>query len=191
MRNSFKVIVTLVCLMTSMAVFSQKCGISSTIAMKNKLVSELPTLIDHSIVYDPSYVKLDNMCADVPADIGVCSDVIIRAFFNADVCLGEWVYDYRTSKNLPTDTNIDHRRVRNLGPMFQQKGWEIPVETSILNFDYYEPGDIIWWKLARGIDHIGIVMEDGFVLHNIGQGQRVDVSPFAYEIFRVYRINGF
>lgn len=191
MRNSFKVIVTLVCLMTSMAVFSQKCGISSTIAMKNKLVSELPTLIDHSIVYDPSYLRLDGMCADVPADIGVCSDVIIRAFLNVDVCIGEWVHDYRTSKNLSTDTNIDHRRVRNLGPMFQQKGWEIPAERSILNSDYYEAGDIIWWKLSGCIDHIGIVMEDGRVLHNIGQGQRADVSPFAYDIYKAYRINGF
>ena len=155
-----------------------------------QFVDSLETLIDPTIVYDPTYRRLDNMCDDVPADVGVCSDVIIRAFHKIDICLAEYVYAYRVSKGLPTDRHIDHRRVRNLGPVFADEGWEIPAKTSRLNADYYQPGDIIWWKLSgpsAELDHIGIVTKNGKVLHNIGQGQVADVTPFAYRIHKVYR----
>ena len=34
-------------------------------------IEGLETLINPDIVYDPSYRRLDNMCDDVPADVGV------------------------------------------------------------------------------------------------------------------------
>ena len=49
-------------------------------------VETLDNLINPDIVYDPTYRKLDNLCDDVPADVGVCSDVVIRAFHNIDIC---------------------------------------------------------------------------------------------------------
>lgn len=151
-------------------------------------VESLETLIDPDIVYDPSYRKLDNLCDDVPADVGVCSDVVIRAFHNIDICLAEYVRSHRLSKGLPIDRHIDHRRVRNLGALFTAEGWEIPVKQSRYTADYYRPGDIIWWKLGGQIDHIGIVTKNGKVLHNIGNGQSADVTPFAYHIHKVYRM---
>ena len=44
---------------------------------------------------------------------------------------------------------------------------------------HLEPGDIIWWKLggADGINHIGIMLDNGMVMHNIGRGQVADVCP--------------
>ena len=151
-------------------------------------VDSLETLVDPTIVYDPTYRKLDSMCDDVPADIGVCSDVVIRAFAKIDICLAEAVNNYLKKRGVKTDRHIDHRRVRNLGLLFTYAGFEIPIKQSY-DLDYYKPGDIIWWKLSRDIDHIGIVGKNGKVLHNIGQGQVMNVSPYAYRIHKAYRIN--
>ena len=158
-------------------------------SMRDLFVSHLHELVDASIVYDPSYRQIDYPCGDVPSDIGVCSDVVIRAFMKIDVCLQEDVHTYRRSHNQSIDTNIDHRRVRNLCAYFGSLGWEIPAEHDPSNASYYKAGDIIWWKLGGRIDHIGIVSADGKVLHNIGNGQVIDVTPFTYEIYKVYRIN--
>lgn len=147
-----------------------------------EFVSHLPKLVDRSIIYDPSYRRVDFPCGDVPSNIGVCSDVVVRAFLNIDVCLQQEVFNYRKRKNLSIDTNIDHRRVRNLGAYFKSKGWEISKNSE------FQPGDIIWWKLGT-LDHIGIVYHNGRVLHNIGRGQSVDVKPDHYRIYKVYRIN--
>lgn len=157
--------------------------------LKDSIIKHLPELEDSSIVYDPSYRQISFPCGDVPDGVGVCTDVIIRAFLKADICLQQEVYKYRKLKGLPTDTNIDHRRVPNLCAYFGYRGWEIPIYTSGKSVDYYQPGDIIWWKLSGTINHIGIVTESGKVLHNIGFGQVIDVSPYAYEIHKVYRIN--
>tara|TARA_R110002073_G_scaffold13307_1_gene56985 strand:+ start:520 stop:1074 length:555 start_codon:yes stop_codon:yes gene_type:complete len=145
-------------------------------------IDSLETLIDPTIEYDAKYRRLKNMCDDVPANIGACADVVVRAFSNIDVCLQQEIYNHRKSKNLSIDTNIDHRRVRNLGSYFEFKGWEISKEKKL------QPGDIIWWKV-NGSDHIGIVYHNGKMLHNEGRGQSVDVKPDYYPIYKVYRIN--
>lgn len=152
---------------------------------KDHFVEKLNDLEDHSIVYDPSYCSISFPNGDVPKDRGVCSDVVIRAFMNVGVSLQKEVYNYRKSKGLSVDKNIDHRRVRNLGAYFSHLGLEIDAN----NFShYYKPGDIIWWKFPSGIDHIGIVTSNGKVIHNIGRGQRIDVSPTAYPIHKAYRL---
>ena len=156
---------------------------------RHAFVSHLHELIDRSITYESSYKNIDFPCGDVPEDIGVCADVVVRAFLKIDICLQQGVYKYRKSKGLSTDTNIDHRRVRNLGSYFGSNGWEINVSKDIVNEDIYEPGDIIWWKIG-GADHIGIVYTNGRVLHNMGWGQGVDIKPSVYPIHKVYRIQG-
>ena len=169
----------------SVVIPTDSTSLSSTISM---FVDSLQTLIDPTIEYDPRYRSLKNMCDDVPADLGVCSDVIIRAFAKIDRCLAQEMYDYRKRKGLATDRHIDHRRVRNLGALFTDYGYEIPAKHSRYNADYYKPGDILWWKIYGEIDHIGIVTRNGKVLHNIGMGQIANVTPFAYEIHKVYRL---
>lgn len=162
---------------------------SSDNSLRSKFISNLSSLEDRFVTYDPSYRQIDYPCGDVPSNVGVCSDVVVRAFLKVDICLQEEVYKYRKSKGLPTDTNIDHRRVRNLCPYFKSLGWEIPVTNDSSNEDYYQPGDILWWKLPGEIDHIGIVTEDYKVLHNFGFGQGADSWPFVFEIHKAYRIN--
>ena len=161
-------------------------------SFRDNFISHLDELIDPDIVYDPSYRRLDNMCDDVPADVGVCSDVVIRAFHKIDVCLAEYVYAYRYTKGLPIDTNIDHRRVRNLGAMFRNQDMSVKYKGELTPI--YK-GDIIWFKMPGNLDHIAIAMEDGVqythppkVLHNIGYGQVVDKQPWAYEVYEIYRV---
>lgn len=147
-----------------------------------EFVYGLANLVDRSIIYDSRYRQIDFPCGDIPDHVGVCADVVVRAFENIDVCLQQEIYDYRKSKGLSIDTNIDHRRVRNLGPYFESKGWEISKKRKL------QPGDIIWWKV-NGSDHIGIVYHNGKMLHNEGRGQSVDIKPDHYPIYKVYRIN--
>lgn len=149
---------------------------------RHAFVTGLSSIVDKSIMYDSSYREVDFPCGDVPDNRGVCADVVVRAFLNIDVCLQEEIYNYRKSKDLSTDTNIDHRRVRNIGSYLESRGWEISKKRKL------KPGDIIWWKV-NGSDHIGIVYHNGRMLHNEGRGQWVDIKPDHYPIYKIYRIN--
>ena len=161
---------------------------TDSLSSTTPFVDSLETLIDRTIKYDARYRKLKNMCDDVPANLGVCSDVVVRAFAKINRCLAQEMHDYRKQKGLATDRHIDHRRVRNLGAMFTDQGYEIPAKHSRYNADYYKPGDIIWWKINGSIDHVGIVTKNGKVLHNYGTGQVASVTPFAFIIHKVYRL---
>ena len=167
---------------------SQPINTDSLSSTTTPFVDSLETLINPNIKYDARYRKLTNMCDDVPANVGVCSDVIIRAFAKIDRCLAQEMYNYRKRKGHATDRHIDHRRVRNLGALFTDYGYEIPAKHSRYNADYYKPGDILWWKINGITDHVGIVTKSGKVLHNYGMGQIANVTPFAYKIHKVYRL---
>ena len=58
---------------------SQPINTDSLSSTTTPFVDSLETLINPNIKYDARYRKLTNMCDDVPANVGVCSDVIIRA----------------------------------------------------------------------------------------------------------------
>ena len=154
----------------------------------SEFVAALEHLEDHNIRYNPSYVQLSFPDGDVPAHTGVCIDVVLRAFMQVGVSLQQEVHMFRKQCGLNLDHNIDHRRVRNVGPYLASKGLEIDAD-GLADGDF-EAGDIIWWKLSwpHGLDHIGIVMPNGKVLHNIGHGQCSDALPNQYNVHRVYRL---
>ena len=57
--------------------------ISSSIGQTNfynQLADSALVLTNQSVVYDPEYRVIDYPNGDVPADKGVCTDVVIRAF---------------------------------------------------------------------------------------------------------------
>lgn len=133
--------------------------------------------------YDPKYVKLTYPGGDVPADTGVCTDVIIRTFRDAfgfdfqkavheDMRANFSAYPNHWGLSR-TDKNIDHRRVPNLETYLARQGAAVPMTKDPYD---YQPGDIVSWKLGGRISHIGIVsdkrLEDGtpLIIHNIGQG---------------------
>ena len=51
----------------------------------------------------------------------------------------------------------------------------------------YRPGDIVTWRLASGVPHIGIVAGPRQVVHNIGYGARMEDVLFAYTLTGHYR----
>ena len=145
--------------------------------------------------YDGSYRRLAYPGGDVPQNTGVCTDVIIRAFRAAGVDLQVLVHRDmranfaaypRTWGLTRPDPNIDHRRVPNLAAFFKRSG-------KLVRGDYL-PGDIVTWRLASGVPHIGLVSNVRApgtnryqMVHNIGAGTQIEDVLFVYEITGHYR----
>lgn len=154
-------------------------------------------LTKDKVIYDPTYMKIPYPNGDVPADRGVCTDVVIRAYRKLGIDLQKEVHEdmkanfalYPNQKIWglkTTDTNIDHRRVPNLQIFFSRKGI---VKNISNNPDDYLPGDLVTWNLGNGMTHIGIVVahkaKDGktpCIVHNIGGGQVLQNCLFAWTI---------
>jgi uncharacterized protein len=144
--------------------------------------------------YDSAYRRIDYPNGDVPMNTGVCTDVIIRAFRHAGIDLQVLVHEdmKRNFAKYPKtwglrkpDTNIDHRRVPNLATFLTRRGARLTITRNAAD---YKPGDIVTWRLASGVPHIGLVSDTRTrVIHNIGSGTREENVLFAYEITGHYR----
>lgn len=149
--------------------------------------------------YDPAYQRLDYPGGDLPAERGVCTDVLVRAYRRLGVDLQVLVHEdmlaaweaYPKLWGLAKpDANIDHRRVPNLAAYFARHGERLAVSRAAGD---YAAGDLVTWRLPAGVPHIGIVSErqaaDGtpLVIHNIGRGAREEDILFAYPITGHYR----
>lgn len=152
------------------------------------------------VTYDPSYRRIPFPGGDVPANVGVCSDVVIRAYRAVGVDLQVRVHDdmARAFAAYPSlwglqrpDPNIDHRRVPNLETYLRRKGAARPVSSDP---GAWAPGDLVVWRLGGNRPHIGVVTErrsrDGarpLVVHNAGWGPRLEDALFAFPITGHYR----
>lgn len=168
----------------------------------DKLSTSAIALTDQQVIYDPSYFSIAYPGGDVPADKGVCTDVVIRAYRKVGIDLQKEVHEdmkanFKAYPNkwglTKTDTNIDHRRVPNLMTYFTRKGASKPISQ---NASDYKPGDIVCWNLGGAITHIGIVVnkksEDNtryLIVHNIGGGQVLADCLFTYKIIGHYRFS--
>jgi uncharacterized protein len=140
------------------------------------------------VTYDGSYVRIAYPNGDVPADRGVCTDVLIRAYRRVGIDLQSEVhedmkaafdaYPRRWGLSRP-DSNIDHR------------GIAFAVSEKS---DDYRPGDIVTWMLPGNLPHIGLVTDerspDGsrpLIVHNIGRGPGTEDMLFDYVITGHYR----
>lgn len=156
------------------------------------------------VTYNNSYRKIQYPMGDVPSNIGVCTDVIIRAFRAVNIDLQVLVHE-SVKKNhkyyypnpikgygLHPDANIDHRRVRII-----RKFLHLHYPESKLHYtDSYLPGDLIFWDDW----HVGILIDEKvpgtdryYCVHNIGDGpEKEDVYyKFPEDNFGLmhYRIN--
>jgi uncharacterized protein YijF (DUF1287 family) len=86
-------------------------------------------LTKQEVTYDPDYYSIDYPNGDIPADKGVCTDVIIRAYRLIGIDLQKDVHEdmkanfdeYPDNWGLTKpDKNIDHRRVPNLMTLFER-----------------------------------------------------------------------
>ena len=89
------------------------------------------------------------------------------------------------------DANIDHRRVPNLMVFFQRNGETLPKSDRAAD---YSPGDLVTWDLGGGVPHIGIVVDRKsadtgryMIVHNIGQGPKMEDVLFNWKITGHYR----
>ncbi len=112
-----------------------------------------------------------------PDEIGVCTDVVWRAFKNAGYCLRDMVdndiekrpavYTEITAR----DKNIDFRRVGNLHVFFEK--YAVSLTLEITDIAAWQPGDLVIFGNDK---HIGIVSDkrnaagQPYILHNGGAG---------------------
>jgi len=172
---------------------------SAQISFYTKLSDAALELTKQKVIYDPAYFKIEYPNGDIPADKGVCTDVVIRAYRKLGIDLQKEVHeDMKANFGLypqkwgltRPDKNIDHRRVPNLMFFFTRKGEVKPITNKS---EIYLPGDIVCWDLGGGITHIGIVVNrksaDGLrnlIVHNIGGGQVLADCLFGYKVIGHY-----
>ena len=167
-----------------------------------KLVSAAEERTHHAVRYEPAYVRIPYPGGDVPADTGVCTDEVIRSYRSVGINLQKEVHE-DMEKNFSayprkwrwlsshTDTNIDHRRVPNLMVFFGRKGETLGTTQRA---EDYLPGEIVTWDLGGNVPHIGIVVDQKagasgryMVVHNIGQGPKMEDVLFHWRITGHYR----
>lgn len=170
---------------------------SASFAQSPRLVDAARQQTLSPVTYDGSYVRIAYPLGDVPADRGVCTDVVIRAYRAIGIDLQVLVHedmraDFDRYPQLwglrKPDTNIDHRRVPNLQTFLERAAAKVGGNAAFL------PGDLVTWMLPGNLPHIGIVSDRHaagtdrpLVIHNIGAGPREEDMLHAYPVTGHYR----
>jgi uncharacterized protein YijF (DUF1287 family) len=157
---------------------------------------------NHNVRYDGRYLSIPYPNGDVPANIGVCTDVIVRTYRAIGTDLQQLVHEDMVanfeaypSKRIwglsRTDKNIDHRRVPNLQAFLSRHGEVLAVSNDASD---YKPGNIVTLMLPGNLPHIGLITNkisaltgNPMVVHNIGAGPKLDDVLFSYSITGHYR----
>jgi hypothetical protein len=158
----------------------------------------------HQVQYDARYLVMPYPNGDVPENIGVCSDEVVRVYRKLGIDLQQDLHQdmQRNFKLYPKkwglkrpDTNIDHRRVPNLQVLFTRKGQVLDISQT--DASLYHAGDLVTWLLPGNLPHIGMVTDqrsaDGerpLIVHNIGEGPKLEDTLFTYPITGHYRYYG-
>lgn len=168
---------------------------------QDRLVEAAIERTTKSITYDGSYYSIEYPNGDVPKNIGVCTDVVIRSYRKLGIDLQQLVHE-DISKNFDKypsqriwglnkpDKNIDHRRVPNLQTFFSRHGESLQITRNASN---YLLGDLVTWSLPGNLPHIGIVSSSKsasgtpLIIHNIGAGPKLENMLFSYQITGHYR----
>ena len=167
-------------------------GVSVSENFADRLVEAALYRTTQKVRYDPAYVALDYPGGDVPADTGVCTDVVIRSYRALGIDLQPLVHeDMKASFSAypklwglkRPDKNIDHRRVPNLETFFKRHDGRVKEGEGT-----YLPGDLITWDLdGNGLWHIGIVVGPDTFVHNIGAGPVLETGLRQWKVVGHYR----
>ncbi|KAB2846565.1 MAG: DUF1287 domain-containing protein [Hyphomicrobiaceae bacterium] len=145
------------------------------------------------VTYDPRYVRISYPMGDVPEHLGVCTDVVIRAYRVFGIDLQQLV---QTTRSGTGDTNIDHRRVIILRKFLEKHGQSLPVSAFP---EDYKPGDLVTYFKPYGRTskfHIAIVSDRltpdarPLIIHNRGYGAKLEDALFRERITGHYRFEG-
>ena len=189
------------CLLVSIAALIISQSVLASVFEKDFILAAYERL-EHEVTYDGSYRSIPYPGGDVPGNIGVCTDVIIRTYRKIGVDLQKLVHEDMApnfnsypSKRIwgltRPDKNIDHRRVPNLQVFFSRHGSKLPISDKPADF---KAGDLVTWTLPGNLPHIGIVSDkinpksgNPMIVHNIGEGPKLEDMLFNYEITGRYR----
>ena len=166
-----------------------------------RLVAAAIDRTHHAVTYDGAYRSIPYPNGDVPPQIGVCTDVVVRSYRALGIDLQKQVHEdmkenfaaypsQRIWGLTRPDTNIDHRRVPNLQTFFARHGEQLKISQ---NPEDYFPGDLVTWMLPGNLPHIGIVSDkksplgNPMIVHNIGSGPELDDMLFDFKITGHYR----
>lgn len=169
---------------------------------EERLVAAAIERTQHTVRYDGAYFSIDYPGGDVPKGLGVCTDVVIRAYRALGIDLQLLVHE-SMSENFAeypsrriwglteTDPNIDHRRVPNLQVFFSRHGEVLPITSDPKD---YSAGDLVTWVLPGHLPHIGIITDEispltsnPMVVHNINAAPKLEDMLFGYKITGHYR----
>lgn len=189
------------CLLVSIAALIISQSVLASVFEKDFILAAYERL-EHEVTYDGSYRSIPYPGGDVPGNIGVCTDVIIRTYRKIGVDLQKLVHEDMVpnfssypSKRIwgltRPDKNIDHRRVPNLQVFFSRHGSKLPISDKPADF---KAGDLVTWTLPGNLPHIGIVSDkinpksgNPMIVHNIGEGPKLEDMLFNYKITGRYR----
>ncbi|WP_207907080.1 DUF1287 domain-containing protein [Cocleimonas flava] len=178
------------------------------LTFQDHLAIQTELRLQSDVRYDGSYRKIAYPMGDVPENIGVCTDVVIRSFRGLGLDLQQRVHEdmKRNFRSYPNkwklsrpDTNIDHRRVPNLMTYFNRAGASLKIKDDPMD---YIAGDIVVWDLnavkgksrSKVLLHIGIVSNyvseltsNPLIVHNIGAGPQMNDMLFDFKIIGHYK----
>jgi len=182
--------------------FGSYSAIGLTDSFQNALVKAAIERTEHQVEYNGAYYSIKYPGGDVPAEFGVCTDVVIRSYRQLGLDLQKELHEDISasfaaypSKRLwglsKPDSNIDHRRVPNLRVFFERQGESLPISIDAKD---YQAGDLVTWMLPGNLPHIGIVtdrmsgdQQRPLIIHNIGQGPQLEDMIFRFKITGHYR----
>jgi uncharacterized protein len=176
---------------------NQVVSVSDTVLQK--VLNAAINQTNKKVTYDGRYFVIAYPNGDIPDSLGVCTDVIIRAYRTVGFDLQKLIHEdmgrvfsiYNKRRHSDRiDANIDHRRVPNMETYFTRFGKKLAISDSAKD---YHPGDIVFWDVAAG--HVGIVVNVKskadtnrfMVVHNIGSGPRMEDYLFGSKILGHYR----
>lgn len=178
------------------------CINANAASFEEDIVSALLERTTHDVAYDGAYHSIGYPGGDVPENVGVCTDVIIRSYRKLGIDLQKLVHEdmqnnftLYPSKRIwglsKPDKNIDHRRVPNLQAYFERHANVLSKSNKVSD---YKTGDIVTWMLPGNLPHIGMVINESsqdtgnpLIVHNIGRGPQKSDMLFDYKITGHYR----
>lgn len=145
------------------------------------------------VFYSSAYRTIAYPMGDVPSYIGVCTDVVVRAYREFGIDLQVLVHKSGVGSG---DKNIDHRRVEVLRRFLARAGTNLPITDNPAD---YKPGDLVTYNMPNGWlskTHIAIVAAEKtaagvpLVIHNRGWGVQAEDWLFAEKITGHFRYAG-
>ncbi|MGV3720640.1 MAG: DUF1287 domain-containing protein [Actinomycetota bacterium] len=167
-------------------------GLTRTTPVKGKaakILARARAEVERGVRYDAAYRSLDYPGGDVPAELGACTDVIVRALREVDVDLQERLHeDMRRNFHLypkryglkKPDPNIDHRRAANHVVYLRRHARVLPTSTAFTAAATWQAGDLVYWGKPDAPWHCGVISDrrnaNGlpWVIHNIGGAREED-----------------